>query len=78
MARIQFEVPEGSVVAMDELQERLGLSTRKDLFNNAITLLDWAAEQRRVGRSIASIDKNGGVYRELIMPSLQLVESKST
>jgi hypothetical protein len=47
--------------------------TKKDFFNNALTLFKWAIEERRAGRQIASLD--GELYRELRMPALDSVEA---
>jgi hypothetical protein len=42
---------------MDKLQSTLGLSTRKQLLNNALAILKWAVDQRQLGRKVASIDE---------------------
>jgi len=48
-------------------------STKKDLINNAITLLKWAVRQRQQGRVLCSYSESGGILRELEMPILQRV-----
>lgn len=69
--RIQFELPQSK---MDDLSKmmRLGqIDTRKDLFNNALTILQWAIEEKMKGRIIASVDEENKRYKELVMPILQ-------
>lgn len=73
MVRIQLEVPEEQLQEIEKLMADLRLRTKKDLFNNALTLLRWAAEERKCGRAIGSIDAAQGVIKELVMPALQNV-----
>jgi hypothetical protein len=55
---------------LDRLMEETRLSTRKDLFNNALTLLMWAIKAKMAGRIIASVDERQNI-RELVMPSIE-------
>ena len=66
--RLQFEVPEEQNKNIETLMKEVGLRTKKDLFNNAITLLNWAVKQYKAGRIIVSIDEQKESYRELAMP----------
>jgi len=75
--RIQLELPEEDVMEVKSLMEEARIGTYKDLFSNALTLLHWAVEQVRVGRTVASINENDGNYKELAMPILQAVKSKA-
>lgn len=77
MIRIQFELPEAKVEELDLLASEGGVRTRRELFNNALTLLEWAIKQRRNGRTIASVDEEAGSYRELHMPILNNVTTDS-
>lgn len=56
---------------LEELKAATGSRTHKELFNNAITLLGWAIEQRQNGRIIASMDESNRNYKELQMPALE-------
>lgn len=71
MARIQLELPQDRVEELDELMEAAGLTTRKDLFNQALSLFQWALRQRQAGRTIASVDEAQHRYTELLMPGLE-------
>lgn len=71
MVRIQLELPEEQVHALDKLMEKINLRTRKDLFNNALTLLEWAVKEKSAGRTIASIDDESKRVKELLMPILE-------
>ena len=70
MVRIQLDLPDDLVAELDKLMEETRLSTRKDLFNNALTLFMWAVKARRAGRIIASVDERQNI-RELVMPSIE-------
>lgn len=73
--RIQFELSEDRVKELEGLMREAGIVTRKDLFNNALTLFEWAVREKKAGRIVASIDENSHRYKELVMPSLASVTS---
>ena len=75
MVRIQLDLPDEQVKELDELMKETKLTTRKDLFNNALTLFQWAAKAKNLGRIVASIDEENGNARELVMPAPENVKS---
>lgn len=75
MVRIQFELPEGKVKELEEMMRIGGVQTRKDLFNNALTLLQWAIREKLSGKIIASVDEENKRYKELLMPILNTAAS---
>ena len=70
IVRIQFEMPEDKAKELDVLMSETGVQSKKELFNNALTLLKWAIKETKHGNSIASVDEKNGKYRELQMPIL--------
>lgn len=68
IVRIQFELPKDKADEIEKLMQDAGVPTKKELFNNALTLLKWALRETKRGNSIASIDEKHGKYRELQMP----------
>ena len=68
--RVKLEFSEVKIKEIEHLMKELGIVTRKDYFNNALTLFKWAIDEKRGGRSIASIDNQTNRYRELVMPAL--------
>ena len=73
MSRIQFEIPEDKVAELEKLMAESGIKTKKELFNNALTLLEWAIKETKAGRMIASVDQKEQRYKELLMPVLSAV-----
>ena len=73
MVRIQLELPEDKVRELNELMEEAAITTRKDLFNTALSLLDWVVSERKQGRIITSLDEESGNYKELVMPLFALL-----
>lgn len=69
--RIQIVVDENYREMLAELKRATGLSQWQDLFNESITLLNWAVRQRFERRMIVSMDEKDENYRELQMPSLE-------
>jgi len=74
MTRIQIELSEEEVAQIDQLMMLTGIRTRKEYFNNALTLMEWAINEKRVGHGIASIEDSTQSFRELVMPALQKVK----
>jgi metal-responsive CopG/Arc/MetJ family transcriptional regulator len=73
MVRIQLDLPEEQVAELDALMRETKVTTRKDLFNNALTLFQWAVKAKKAGRIIASIDEEAETSKELVMPALENV-----
>lgn len=74
--RIQFELDGDRNKDLERLMEEVGVRTRKEFFNYALSLLKWAIEERRRGRRIASIDSENGRIKELEMPIFSNVGEK--
>jgi hypothetical protein len=74
MKRIQFDVtPAGSKV-LKEIQIKTASSTRKDVLENSIALLEWAIDQVERGRIVGAFDEDKKTFHELLMPSLSRVK----
>jgi hypothetical protein len=58
---------------MDRLKENLGESRTNQLTEDALTLLNWAANETKNGRIIVSTNKDGDDIQELAMPSLEKI-----
>jgi hypothetical protein len=71
LIRIQFEMPEEKVKEIEDMMAEAGVKTRRDFFNNALSLLAWAIRERQTGRTIASMDESEQRYKELYMPILE-------
>jgi hypothetical protein len=69
MTRVQIDLPIERVQVLDQLALEAGGLTRKDLFNNALTLLKWAVKEVKRGRTIASVAHDKPMT-ELSMPFL--------
>ena len=72
--KVQFIVSDDKLRQIDRLVEQTRVANRTDLINEALTLLEWAVEQRRQGRVIASLDDREERIREIVLPSLIGVE----
>ena len=70
VTRVQLDLSAERVEQLDRLAGEAGFSTRKDLFNNAFALLQWAVKEARRGRAIASVDEKAERFTELNMPFL--------
>ena len=71
LIRLQVEMTQDQMNELNRLQELGGLRTKKDLLNNAVTLLKWAVKEKSRGCAIVSVNEQDGVYKELEMPFLE-------
>ncbi len=69
-SRLQFEISKKRIGELEGLMKVTGIATKKELLNNALTLLEWAINERKEGNIIASLNEEGKAYKELVMPIL--------
>lgn len=53
------------------------LKTKKDVVENALTLLGWAATQSSKGLSIAAVDEERKIYKEVVTTALEGAKNSS-
>jgi hypothetical protein len=75
--RIQIDIDEGGEQVLNNIKQATGVTTYKDIFNNAVTLFEWAVRQRAAGRVITSLDENTKGYKEMTMPALEEAERRA-
>lgn len=75
--RIQFELTDDKAKELDSFMSILGVTTKKDLFENALALLEWATKEinNDPDRVIGSIDEKKDTYKELQMSIFSNVRS---
>jgi hypothetical protein len=69
--RVQLELPKERLEAIDREIAALAITTRRDYVDQALTLFEWALEESKCGRKIASIDPSGEAST-LVMPVLRM------
>ena len=73
---ITFGLSPERVEQLGTLMIELGLEDRKQLANNAFTLLLWARDQIRDGKTIGSIDETRKVWTEVQLPCLEYLKQQ--
>jgi hypothetical protein len=68
--RIQIDLSTKEVERMNLVMDRCELESRKDLFNNALTLLEWAIHEVSQGFRIASVNDHNKERTILSMSAL--------
>lgn len=58
---------------LEKLQSLLGDANPARVTEDALTLLNWAANEVKAGRTIVSTDATGGDVHKLAMPALSKV-----
>jgi len=71
--QIVVEIDETRIGVLERIRENAGLHSYRDVFNNSLTLLDWAIRQRAAGRIVATLDETNHSYKELAMGALKHV-----
>lgn len=69
--RLNFEFSEEQIKDLKELQEKAGCATMKELFNSAMSLLDWAVTEVEDGNEILSVNEENQYQRVLVAPFLK-------
>ena len=74
---LKFVLPDEKLGELEDLMVRAGIASRKDLINNALTLLEWVIKEKEEGRTIVSLDPSSKRYKEIVMPFLKAIPSDS-
>jgi len=67
--RIQIDLSPPELDRMNVVMQMTGLKARKDLFNNALSLFEWAVVKAADGQRIGSVDSESNIST-IIMPAL--------
>lgn len=68
--KIHFELSAEKDKELHDLMNRLGITSKKDLINNALTFLQWALNEKCAGRIIASIDKENKRFKPVRLDAI--------
>ncbi|MDC9769052.1 MULTISPECIES: hypothetical protein [Enterobacterales] len=75
--RMQFDLPEDRSEELDSLMTKCGIGTKKELFNYALTMLEWAVDESERGNEIAAVNRDEKQFYTLRMPILERVRKSS-
>jgi hypothetical protein len=70
MARLQLDLTNTQDEMVTTLMEVCDLRTKKDVIENALILLAWAATEAKRGLMIAAVDETSKTYKEIQTPAL--------
>lgn len=77
MGRVNLDLNEEKLKEVDRLMKIGCISTKKDLFENSLTILRWMMRMRKKGRRVGALD-NENNFIELDMPILESAEKSMT
>lgn len=69
-SRVQFDVIKPQLERIDSLMKECGITSRKEYFDNALTLFEWAIEESKKGHTIATVDIQAANYNPVLLPVL--------
>ena len=72
--RVQLDLAPEEIKRMNYMMSVCGIETRKDLFNNAVTLLEWVVDEIMAGRKVASFAPDSQDRFFVTMPILRNAE----
>lgn len=78
IVRLQFDVRRAQLNIIDALQETCGLSSKKELFSNAMALMKWAVEETQKGRKVASYDPVRDEVVTVALPALSFSQASGS
>jgi hypothetical protein len=70
MQRYQFELTDEKAEQLRQLMADCGVSSNKELFSNAITLLMWAVRETRKGLMVGALNDKEHAFKEFLLPAL--------
>lgn len=68
--RFQVDLTDEQMTTLDRLAQQSGARTKRELFESALALFQWAARERSHGRNVGSFDPATETIREFDMPAL--------
>lgn len=75
--RVQLDMAKARVQDMETLGTACGLTTRKDVIENALACLEWMADRIAQGDQIVALNPKGvATQRELVMPCLEFIRRR--
>lgn len=70
IVRIQLDIPQRDWVSLEKLMQRVGFTTRKELFMNALTLFGWGVNEASAGRELGSLDRKNNAFNRVFLPGV--------
>jgi hypothetical protein len=77
VARVQVEISLEKLKELESLMGEVDISTKRELFNLALTLFKWTVNEVKKGRIIASVSEEGKTYKELVIPALEVIAERA-
>ena len=71
---IRIEISTERLKEIDDMMEQAGFVTRRDLFNNSFSLLQWVIEETKKGNVIASVNEKEELYKPLHMSAIEYIQ----
>ncbi|MGD9364272.1 MAG: hypothetical protein PVH87_01135 [Desulfobacteraceae bacterium] len=75
-ARINLELKKNKIAEIEKLMKIGQIATRKELFENAITLMKWSMKAKQDGKAIGFLGENS-TFHEIVMPVLENAKESS-
>ena len=75
--RWQLDMPVQRAKELEALEKTYGFSSRKDLVNTALSMLQWAIDEVKGGRVLASVDEKTMRYKELVLPAFKVAAAQA-
>lgn len=74
--RLNFELSQDRINDLKALQADTDSDSMKELFNNALSTLEWTIKEVKAGNEIAAVNEEQKVYRVFVTPLLERVAKK--
>ena len=75
--RINIEINPEKLEEIKKMMEAAGVTTQRELFDNALTLTKWMMRQKKLGKIVGALSDDSNRFTELEMPILEHARQSS-
>ena len=65
--RVQFDVTKEGLELLETTMDLGNIGTKKECINKALSFFFWALNEKKLGRSICSVDETNNKYKEILL-----------
>ncbi len=74
--RLNFDFTDKAIEQLDDLKEKLSVTSRAEAIRYAIGILNWATYQAEEGNYVIAVNSGSGTVKELSVPPLDEIRNR--
>jgi len=76
MSRLNFDFTDKAIKQLDNLKNKLGVTSRAEVVRYAQGILNWAVQQAEQGNQLVSVSSSTGTVKVLSVPPLDEIRNR--